>query len=188
MKIQELVEMHSSLNSGTENEKIATLEFLRDVDNVETIRKIIAKLDDESIQVRGEAFSSLILNKNDISAVLIENLNSENKNVRAYTVLVLANRNEVNAIPKIMELTSDERSMVRSCALGALGHLKAKQAVGVIEHCLTDSNLEVKKSAVHAAIFTGFKLSEEKIREISEKSDPELDRLLLRIKNGPEGI
>ncbi|MCA9811489.1 MAG: HEAT repeat domain-containing protein [Nitrosarchaeum sp.] len=183
-----MVEMYYSLNSGTEDEKITILESLRDADNVETIKKIIAKLDDESIQVRGEAFSSLILNKNDISDVLIENLNSENKNIRAYTALVLANRNEINAIPKIMKLTNDERSIVRSCALGALGHLKAKQSVGVIEHCLTDSNLEVKKSAVHAAIFTDFKLSKEKIREISEKSDPELDRLLLRIKNGPEGI
>ncbi|MCA9819573.1 MAG: HEAT repeat domain-containing protein, partial [Nitrosarchaeum sp.] len=79
-----MVEMYYSLNSGTEDEKITILESLRDADNVETIKKIIAKLDDESIQVRGEAFSSLILNKNDISDVLIENLNSENKNIRAY--------------------------------------------------------------------------------------------------------
>ena len=33
-----------------------------------------------------------------------------------------------NAIPEITKLTNDERSMVRSCAIGALGHLRAQRS------------------------------------------------------------
>ena len=40
--------------------------------NPEIIKKIISKLDDQNIQVRGEAFYSLFLNENDISDILIE--------------------------------------------------------------------------------------------------------------------
>ena len=83
-------------------------------------------------KVRGEAFSSLVLNKNKISNFLIENLNSASKNIRGFASLVLANRNDTNAIPEIIKLANDERSMVRSCAIGALGHLKAIEAKEII--------------------------------------------------------
>ena len=116
------------LDFGNSKEKIKILETLDDVDNPEILEKIISQLDDENIQVRGEAFSSLVLNKKKISNFLINNLKSANKNIRGFVSLVLANRNETSAIPEIIKLTKDERSMVRSCALGALGYLKAKEA------------------------------------------------------------
>ena len=178
------------LESGTSQEKINALESLAFTGDLEMIRKIISKLDDNDIQVRGEAFSSLILNENEISDLLIKSLSSESKYVRGYVALVLANRNDSNAIPEIIKLTNDKSSMVRSCALGALGHLKAKQAKEAIEDCLTDSNLEVKKSALQAAILIDDKISENRIKEISKEKDPELERLLVNIKrkSGPEGI
>ena len=186
----ELEEIIKKLDSGTSEEKIKTLESLEFTKDMQIIKKIISKLDDEDIQVRGEAFSSLILNENKISDLLIENLRSDSKNIRGFTALVLANRNDVNAIPEVVKLTNDESSMVRSCALGALGHLKAKQAKDAIENCLTDSNLEVKKSALQAAIYIDDAISENKINEISKDNDPELKRLLVNIKrkSGPEGI
>ncbi len=188
----ELLELDEiiKLDIGTSEEKIKTLESLEFTKDMEIIKKIISKLDDEDIQVRGEAFSSLILNENKISDLLIENLSSDSKNIRGFTALVLGNRNDVNAIPEIVKLTNDESSMVRSCALGALGHLKAKQAKDVIENCFTDSNLEVKKSALQAAIYIDDEISENKINEISKDNDPELKRLLENIKrkSGPEGI
>lgn len=183
-------ELIRKLDSGTSQEKITLLESLASTDDFEIIEKIISKLDDEDIQVRGEAFSSLILNENKISDLLIKNLSSDSKYVRGYGALVLANRNDTNAITEIIKLTNDKSAMVRSCALGALGHLKAKQAKEVIENCLTDSNLEVKKSALQAAIFIDDKISESKIKEISKEKDSELERLLVSIKreSGPEGI
>jgi len=51
------------LDSGTSEEKIKILESLSSTDNIEIIQKIISKLDDDDIKVRGEAFSSLILNE-----------------------------------------------------------------------------------------------------------------------------
>ena len=54
------------LDSGTSEEKIEILESLSSTDNIEIIQKIISKLDDVDIKVRGEAFSSLILNENKI--------------------------------------------------------------------------------------------------------------------------
>ena len=52
------------LDLGTSEEKIKILESLSSTDNIEIIQKIISKLDDDDIQVRGEAFSSLVLNEN----------------------------------------------------------------------------------------------------------------------------
>ena len=178
------------LDIGTSEEKIKVLEYLAYTDDFEIIKKIISKLDDEDIKVRGEAFSSLILNKNEISDLLVKSLSSDSKNIRGFAVLVLANRNDTKAIPEISKLVNDESSMVRSCVLGALGHLKATQAKDVIENCLTDSNLEVKKSALQAAIDINDAISENKIKEISKDKDPELERLLVNIKriSGPEGI
>src|SRR3989338_608693 len=167
------------LDLGTSEEKIEILESLSSTDNIEIIQKIISKLDDIDIKVRGEAFSSLVLNENKISDLLINSLDSQNKNIRGYASLVLSNRNDSNAIPEIIKLTYDQSSMVRACALGALGHLKAKEAIC---NCLFDSNLEVKKSALQAIVDLGYSLTEDEIKEISKEKDSELDRLLDNVK------
>lgn len=178
------------LDSGTVEEKIKNLEGLSSTSNVEIIQKIILKLDDVDIKVRGEAFSALVLNENRISNILINNLKSQNKNIRGYTALVLANRNHTNAISEIIKCLDDQSSMVRACALGALGYLKANEAKKVIYNCLSDSNLEVKKSALQAIIELGYSLSDNKIKEISKQQDSELERLLVKVKkkSGPKGI
>ena len=67
------------LELGSCEEKIRVLEILDDTDNPEILEKIISKLDDDDIQVRGEAFSSLVLNENKISNFLIKSLNSASK-------------------------------------------------------------------------------------------------------------
>ena len=85
------------LDLGTSEEKIKILESLSSTDNIEIIQKIISKLDDVDIKVRGEAFSSLVLNENKISDLLINSLDSQNKNIRGYAALVLSNRNDSNA-------------------------------------------------------------------------------------------
>ena len=178
------------LDLGTIEEKIKILESLSSTDNIEIIQKIISKLDDVDIKVRGEAFSSLVLNENKISDLLINSLGSQNKNIRGYAALVLSNRNDSNAIPEIIKLTYDQSSMVRAYALGALGHLKAKETKKVIYNCLFDSNLEVRKSALQAIIDLGYSLAEDEIKEISKEKDSELDRLLGNVKkeSGPKGI
>ena len=122
MKIREI------LDHGTMKDKISILESLSQSNDQEIINKIITKLDDSEIEVRGEAFGSLFLNKNDISKFLIDVLSSENKNIKAFSALVLANRGDVNAIPALELLSKDPSSMVGSCALGALEYLRANKA------------------------------------------------------------
>ncbi|MFI5407096.1 MAG: HEAT repeat domain-containing protein, partial [Nitrososphaerales archaeon] len=56
-KISEIFE------SGTKEEKIYVLESFVNTNDPLTINKIISKLDDFDIEVRGEAFSSLVLNE-----------------------------------------------------------------------------------------------------------------------------
>ena len=170
------------LESGSSEEKIKILETLDKTDNPEILEKIISKLDDDDIKVRGEAFSSLVLNKNKISDFLIQNLNSTSKNIRGFAALALANRNETDAIPNITKLAKDERSMVRSCAIGALNHLKAKVAKEIFLESVLDTNVEVKKSAVHAIINLKFSISEERIKEISKDADSELLKMLSKLK------
>lgn len=168
--------------TGTKEEKIYALESFVNTKDPQTINKIISKLDDADIEVRGEAFSSLVLNENNISNMLIQNLNSERKNIRGYTALVLANRRNSDAILAITKLTKDQSGMVRACALGALGYLKAKQSSNEIHECFLDSNLEVKKCALKAAIDIEDKISNEEIKELLTENDPEIEKLLGQAK------
>lgn len=170
------------LDLGSKEEKIDVLESLIDINEPKIINKIISKLDDPDIEVRGEVFSSLVLNNNKIIRFLIENLNSESKNVRGFSALVLANRKELDAIPALVNLTKDSSSMVRSCAVGALGYLNAKNAQQAIHDCLFDSSVEVKKSALKAAIDIDYKISEKEIIEITKESDDEIASLLTLVK------
>ncbi len=175
-------EINKVLDSGSKQEKIKILESLNDTSDSKIINKIITLLDDPEIEVRGEVFSVLVLNENNISESLIKNLSSESKNVRGFSVLVLANRKDSDAIPSIINLTNDSSSMVRSCALGALGYLKAAQASKVIHNCLSDSNLEVKKSAIKAVIDIGDKIPPKEINKILKEKDEELEKLLVLAK------
>ena len=177
------------LESGTSEEKIKILETLEFTDNFKIIKKIINCLDDSNIKVRGEAFSSLVLNKNKISELLVESLKDSRKNIRGFGALVLANRNDTLSIPQIIDLVKDERSMVRSCAIGALGHLRAKEAKDTIHRGILDSNIEVRKSALQALINLDEEISDEEILEMSDEKDFELEQLIVKLKkSGPEGI
>ena len=170
------------LEFGSSDEKIKILETLGNTDNPDIIEKIISKLDDDDIQVRGEAFSSLLLNEKKISNYLINNLNAVNKNIRGFVSLVLANRNETLAIPEIIKLVKDERSMVRSCALGALGYLKAQEAQNIFLEALSDSNIEVRKSALQAIINLKITISIDEINKKIKEKDNEIKKMISLIK------
>lgn len=180
--IKSFDEKSKILDSGSKEERIRIIESLNDVDDPKIINKIISMLDDPEIEIRGEAFSVLVQNENNISELLIKNLNSESKNIRGFSALVLANRKNSEAIQSIINLTNDSSSMVRSCALGALGYLKAVQARKVIHSCLSDTNLEVKKSALKAVIDIGDKIPSNEINEISKETDEEFEKLLVLAK------
>ena len=126
--MNELTKKFQILDSGSKEDKIRVLESLSQSNNPEIIRKMISMLNDPEIRVRGEAFSSLFLNKNDISEFLINTLSLENKNVKAFSALVLANRGDTNAIPTLELLSKDPSSTVKECALGALEYLRTNKA------------------------------------------------------------
>ncbi len=179
---QNLEKISKVLELGNSQEKIKVLETLEDEDNPEMLKKIILKLDDDDVAVRGEAFSSLILNKNKISSLLINYLNATSKNIRGFVSLVLANRNEISAIPEIIKLVKDERSMVRSCALGALGHLKAQEAKEIFLEALSDSNIEVRKSALQSIIDLEILVPEDKMKNVFKEKDSEIEKMVSLLK------
>jgi len=171
-----------TLESGETKNKIKILETLHNTNDLKILEQIILRLNDDSIQVRGEAFNALLLNENQISKNLINNLSSSNTNIRGFTSLILANRNEKSAIPEIIKLVEDEHGMVRSCAIGALGYLKAGNITNIILKSLLDSNLDVQKSAIQAAIQLDIIISGKKIKEISKNNDQQIKNLLLKLK------
>ena len=177
------------LESGSSEEKIRTIEELENTIDSQIVKSMIHQFDDEDIKVRGEVFSSLILNKNKISDILIESLNSTSKNIRGFVSLVLANRGEFSSIPQIRRLVKDERSMVRACAIGALTFMKDESSKKIILDSVNDVNLEVQKSAIHGAIKLGFKIPEKILENINEY-DSEIIELIkqAKTKSGPEGI
>ena len=178
----ESVKTHQILDSGSNKDKISVLESLSQSNDQETINKIISKLDDLEIQVRGEAFSSLFVNKNDISEFLIDALSSESKNVKGFSALVLANRGDSNAISTIELLTKDSSGMVRSCALGALGHLRSSRSTTIIRKCFQDKVLEVRKSAVQAFLkIGGGDILPREVDELTKDADDELKFLITKV-------
>ena len=175
-------EITKILETGDKGEKIKILETLDDTNNLEILKQVILRLNDDDIQVRGEAFNALLLNQNDISKILIDSLDSTNKNIRGFTSLILANRNEKSAISEIIKLAEDKHGMVRSCAIGALGYLKAEKVSDIILKAILDSNLEVQKSALQATIQLSITISEDKIEKISKNNDQQIKNLLLKLK------
>ena len=156
----------------------STLTTLTQNNDPEIIQEIIQLFDDDDIEIRGEVFSTLFLNENDILKDLILGLNHESKNVRAYTALVLANRNEKNAIEEIRKLTNDSSGLVRTCAYGALGHLEAKESSKELHRGIFDSNLEAVKSATYALARIEEKISDEEFEKIRKLKEPEFDKIL----------
>jgi|TARA_Y100000294_G_C8412424_1_gene279363 HEAT repeat protein len=150
--------------------------------NPEIIKKIISKLDDQNIQIRGEAFYSLFLNENDISDILIDGLNSESNNIKGFSSLILANRGDSNAIPYVEQLIQDSSSMVRSYALGALAHLNAQQSINLIRKCFDDEKIEVRKNAVQAFFKIEGKIFDNEVEKLRENADEELMFLLEKHK------
>ena len=178
----ELKDVLRVLRYGDVGEKIRALESLSGADDPRAIRCIVELLDDDSIRVRGEAFSSLMLNGNDIARFLVDSLDSDSKNIRGYSTLVLANRGDAGAARHIAKLVTDGHPSVRACALGALGHLGARESGAAIRRCLADPDMEVRKSAIKAMIDIGESLQEDAVQEILQKKDPEIDRLLTQAK------
>ena len=146
-----------------EDSRLDILPKLTQTDDPEIIWEIISLFDAEKIEIRGEVFSTLFLNENDILEQLLKGLKHESKNVRGYTLLVIANRNEKDATKEIIELTNDSSGLVRTCAYGALGHLKVKESSKELHQGIFDSNLEAVKSAAYALARIKEKISQEEI-------------------------
>jgi len=176
--VHTLKEISDILNNDDIDEKISVLSCLTEITDSKIIREIVSVLDDKEIRVRGEAFSSLFLNCNDISEVLISNLTNESKNIRGFCALILANRGNVNSIDSLIDLTKDTSGMVRSCAFGALGHLRAKQAKKEIHDGIFDDNIEAKKSAAFALYLIEEKLSALEKQELEKQDDGEFEKIL----------
>ena len=175
-------EIFQILSSGSKDNKIKVLESLSQSKNPEVIRKIISKLDDPEIAVRGEAFSSLLLNENKISEFLIQGFSSVNKNIKAFSALILANREDRDAIPALELLTKDPSSMVRSCALGGLGYLCANQSSTIIRNCLDDEMLQVRKSALEAFFKIGGQILPNEFDRLTKDADDELKFLIKKFQ------
>ena len=171
-------EISQILNNDNKDEKISLLSSLIDIRDSMIIREIISALDDNEIRVRGEAFSSLFLNDNDISEVLISSLTDGSKNIRSFSALILANRGNSNSINSLIDLTKDASGMVRSCAFGALGYLKAKQAKKEIHAGIFEENIEVKKSAAFALYLIGEKFSKLERKELEKQDDSDFQKIL----------
>ena len=141
-------------------------------------KRQVSLFDDDDITIRGEVFSALFLNKHDISKKLIQSLDEKSKNVRAFCSLILANRNDENAIDAIIKLTDDTSTIVRSCAFGALGHLRAKTARDKISQGIFDSNIEVKKSAAYALVLINEEFSRQERIELEKQEDSDFQKIL----------
>ena len=161
-----------------EDSKQNVLTTLTQTDDPKIIQEIIKLFDDERIEIRGEVFSTLFLNQNNILKELIIGLNHESKNVRGYVLLVLANRNEKESIQEIIKLTKDSSGLVRTYAYGSLGHLESKEAALELHKGIFDSNIEAVKSAAYALSRIKEKIVEKEIERLHEFNDPDFDKIL----------
>ena len=160
-----------------EDSRLDILPKLTQTNDPEIIWEIISLFDAERIEIRGEVFSTLFLNENDILEQLLRGLKHESKNVRGYTSLVIANRNEKDATKEIIELTNDSSGLVRTCAYGALGHLKVKESSKELHQGIFDSNLEAVKSAAYALARINEKISQEEIDSMKRLERKDFEKI-----------
>ena len=161
-----------------DDSRLEILPKLTQTNDPEIIWEIISLFDAERIEIRGEVFSTLFLNENDILEQLLRGLKHESKNVRGYTLLVIANRNEKDATKEIIELTNDSSGLVRTCAYGALGHLKVKESSKELHQGIFDSNLEAVKSAAYALARINEKISQEEIDSMKRLERIDFEKIL----------
>ena len=161
-----------------EDSKLDTLSKLTQTNDQEILEEIIALFNDDRIEVRGEVFSSLFLNENEIFESLVWGIKHESKNVRAYVTLVLANRNEKRAIQEIQTLVNDSSGLVRTCAYGALGHLEVKESAEKLHRGIFDSNLEAVKSAAYALSRIKEKISQKEIDSMKRLTTEDFEKIL----------
>tara|TARA_B100000686_G_scaffold183590_1_gene190459 strand:+ start:218 stop:751 length:534 start_codon:yes stop_codon:yes gene_type:complete len=161
-----------------EDSKKDVLSKLTQTNDPEIIQKMMTLFDDNRIEIRGEVFSSLFLNDNDIFESLLSGVKHESKNVRAYVTLVLANRNEKRAIQDIQRLTNDSSGLVRTCVYGALGHLEAKECAEELHKGIFDSNIDAVKSAAYALARIDENISKKEKNELCKFDDPDFGKIL----------
>lgn len=145
-------------------------------------------LGDGDIEVRGEAFRLLVACGADIGPHIAPLLASPSRTVRAHSALVLANRGDLRRAGEVARLARDESAAVRSSAVGALGHMAARSAprplpdadavAAAVRPCLVDCSLEVRRSALQAAVYLGMELGAAERGGLEAAADAEIDRLL----------
>ena len=172
MNREEILELFKNRDS---KQILTTLTHTNDP---EIIQEIIKLFDNKDIEIRGEVFSTLFLNKNNILEQLIYELKNESKNIRAYVALVLANRNEKESIQEIIKLTKDSSGLVRTCAYGALGHLEVKEGRKELHDGIFDSNIEAVKSAAYALSRIAEKISQKEIEKLDSFDDQDFEKIL----------
>ena len=161
-----------------DDSRLDILPKLTQSDDPKIVQEIIELFDAEKIQVRGEVFSTLFLNENDILEQLLKGLKHESKNVRSYVTLVIANRNEKEAIQQIIELTNDTSGLVRTCAYGALGHLEVKESAKELHKGIFDTNVEAVKSALYALARINEKITKKEIDELKKLDESDFEKIL----------
>lgn len=173
---------------GPNRDRIRRLRSVPDRDGSRLVELAVSALDDADIEVRGEAFSRLVAGRADIAGHIEPHLASPSRNVRAFCALVLANRGDVQCAGAVAGLAGDPSAAVRSCAMGSLGHMAvraspaplpgADAAVRAVRSCLGDGDLEVRRSALHAAACLGMELTSSEGAALAAAGDAEIDRLL----------
>ena len=149
---------------------------------------VASALGDEDVEVRGEAFRLLVACGADLGPHIAPLLASPSRTVRAHSALVLANRGDLRRAGEVARLARDESAAVRSSAVGALGHMAARSAprplpgadaaAAAVRSCLGDANIEVRRSALQAAVHIGMELAAAERGGLEAAADAEIDRLL----------
>lgn len=152
------------------------------------VDRVASALGDGDIEVRGEAFRLLVASRADIGRHIAPLLASPSSTVRAHSALVLANRGDAPLAGEVARLARDESAAVRSSAMGALGHMAlrsaprplhcAPAAAEAVRSCLGDGSIEVRRSALQAAVHIGMELDAAEEAALQAAADAEIDRLL----------
>lgn len=149
---------------------------------------VASALGDEDVEVSGEAFYLLVASGADIGRRIAPLLASPSRAARARGALVLANRGDMPRAGEVARLARDESATVRSAAMGALGHMAVRAAPGplpdadaaaeAVRSCLGDGSVEVRRSALQAAVHLGMDLAAAEMSCLAAAADAEIDRML----------
>ena len=145
----------------------------KDRDMLETILVSVAKNDKESLEVRRRALESVaVFNSDDIKALIHQEYQNLEINMRISAVYAMGRTCETEWLPAILHELDDHNPSMRYEAAVACGELGEQRAIPYLIPVLEDEDIQIQIAAIRSLAALGGNLAKRALQRCLELPDP----------------